>query len=63
MTDFSQCVECRQRLHNAFFCQECGAASCSWRCFDQHRARHRAESPNEIPAEPAEENSGKQLAL
>ncbi|HZY87922.1 MAG TPA: hypothetical protein VFE78_24015 [Gemmataceae bacterium] len=40
MSSFSHCVECNGRLRNAFFCPHCGAAACSWRCYDRHRSGH-----------------------
>jgi hypothetical protein len=40
MSSFGHCVECNQRLRNAFFCPRCGGAACSWKCYDKRRSRH-----------------------
>ena len=47
MSCLSHCVECRQKLHNTFFCPLCGEGLCGWQCYDKHTASH--TSPVSIP--------------
>jgi hypothetical protein len=53
MSSYSHCVECNQRLRNAFFCPRCGEAACSWRCYEKHRAGHASVRPVPPAAPPA----------
>jgi hypothetical protein len=42
MSDFSyaRCAECGKKLHNTFFCLECGQPSCCLDCYCRHEASH-----------------------
>ncbi len=37
---FICCAECGKKLHNTFFCPECGQPSCSLNCYRRHEAQH-----------------------
>jgi hypothetical protein len=51
---YTCCRECGRKLHNTFFCQECGQPSCCLDCYCRHEARH-AGKEQAAQAEPLAE--------
>jgi len=57
---FTCCAECGRKLHNTFFCQECGQPSCCLDCYCRHEARHAGEQ-HTVQAEHQAEGSSTRL--